>query len=264
MKKTNNTAVAVVADAKYLIRYLFKFLTMLTSKGNYKGDVVIVTNFNFITLLLQLLAHIKFKNLHFYRFKKIKFNKKTAEVFKNLDFGDNPNRFIHKSFQWHKLYLFQKKLKKWRYIFYLDINMNIHSDINPILNNFPSQSLFANCDNFENQKITLESQFDKTNPLYESLNKKFDMKMQNYFQTGMLFFDTNIISENTIKDILKIVEKYPISVTNEQGILNLYFHFIKNQYKNFEFRTNNIINYSYWKLKNEKSRITKQLKHKIK
>ena len=41
-----------------------------------------------------------------------------------------------------------------------------------------------------------------------------------------MYFDTNIIDDSTFEKIISIVEKYPISITNEQGILNLYFLFI--------------------------------------
>ena len=51
----------------------------------------------------------------------------------NLQTFNDPNRNKTKKFQWHKLHLFDEYMKNWDYIFYLDINMNIHYDINKIL-----------------------------------------------------------------------------------------------------------------------------------
>ena len=33
-----------------------------------------------------------------------------------------------------------------------------------------------------------------------------------------------------MNNILNLINKYPISITNEQGILNIYFMYIKKQY----------------------------------
>ena len=74
-----------------------------------------------------------------------------------------------------------------------------------------------------------------------------------------MFYDTNIIESHTIKDILKIANQYPLSITNEQGILNLYFQKRKNIYKELPEYLNEEIIYYYWMLPNQKIKITKQL-----
>jgi hypothetical protein len=46
-----------------------------------------------------------------------------------------------------------------------------------------------------------------------------------------MLFDTNIILDNTFNDLINLMNKYPISKTNEQAIMNLYFNAEKNVWK---------------------------------
>ena len=63
------------------------------------------------------------------------------------------------------------------------------------------------------------------------MEKIFNLNANNYFQTGLMYFDTSIIYKDMINEILKIAKEFPISITNEQGILNLYFQNRKGVYK---------------------------------
>ena len=85
---------------------------------------------------------------------------KFSSALKNLSV--NQNRHINKNFQWNKLHIFTKKIKKWKYILYLDINLSIHHDINPILNIRPINKIFARADGFPEYKWKLSSQFDQS------------------------------------------------------------------------------------------------------
>ena len=58
--------------------------------------------------------------------------------------------------------------------------------------------------------------------------------------------------------LIKLAEEYPISITNEQGIMNLYFIFAKNIYEDLPVHTNDGLVYYYWLLENKKIYITKQ------
>ena len=58
-----------------------------------------------------------------------------------------------------------------------------------------------------------------------------------------MYFDTKIIEISTLNNILSLIKKYPFSTTNEQGILNLYFIFIKNQYEELVEVVDNRISY---------------------
>ena len=65
-------------------------------------------------------------------------------------------------------------------------------------------------------------------------------------------------------NIMNLIKKYPFSTTNEQGILNLYFIFIKKQYKELIETIDDKISYFYWKLSDKEVIITKALTTKNK
>ena len=153
MKDQKNLAVCVVVDAKFLFKYFKNFINSLELKGKYKGDIVVITSWFTPTFLVFKTFN---KNIKIYRFRRIKFTKKTENYLKSIpSLPGAPNRHITKNFQWHKLHLFNEKLKKWKYIFYLDVNMIIHSDINPILQKKMKDSLLARADAFPNYDRTL-------------------------------------------------------------------------------------------------------------
>ena len=61
-----------------------------------------------------------------------------------------------------------------------------------------------------------------------------------------------------------LIRKYPFSITNEQGILNLYFIFEKNKFHELIEFIDDKISYFYWKLSNKEVIITKALTTKNK
>ena len=159
--------------------------------------------------------------------------------------------------------IFRKDKKKWDYIFYLDINMTIHEDINPILKILPKNEILARADGFPNYEWKLKSQFDTTNEIFNELEQIFNLNTVNYFQTGILYFDTKIIEKNTFKEIIDLVNRFPISITNEQGILNLYFKYVNPKYSELVDYIDGKLSYFYWYDKADKTIISKSLTKKI-
>ena len=136
--------------------------------------------------------------------------------------------------------------------------MSIHKDINPILKSKPEGLLYANRDANDSHDWKLKNQFDTNHKKFNDLAEKYNLNISNYFQTGMLYFDTDIIDFHTKSELLDLIKLYPISRTNEQAIMNLYFIFNKNLYKQIPKTIDNVDTYSYWK-NNDNTRITKQL-----
>lgn len=260
MVKRTIPVVCFVANFKYLYKNFPRLYQQLRTNGNYKDEVLVITTLTSPTFLIKYLN--KKNNVTTLRFKKIKFDKVTEESFLNLKV--DINRHKTKNFQWHKLYLFHSKLKNWSYIFYMDINMNIHHDINNILKETPDENLLARADGYPTYKWKLKSQFDILHPDFNSLANSVNLEITNYFQTGILYYDTKIINSNTLNEIKLLIKKYPFSKTNEQGILNLYFIFKKNKYQELVEIVDDKVSYFYWKLANKEVIITKALTTKNK
>lgn len=255
-------ALALVADFKYLYQYFSNMYKRIRVEGQYDGEVILLTGKYTPTLFIKEIR--RRNNVSVFRFPKIIFNQETEDSLKNLNTGNNPNRHLTKNFQWNKLHLFDSWIKDWDYIFYLDINMSIHDDIKPILKNLPLNGFHARSDSYPTYEWKLESQFDQTDIKYNKLSSSYDLEINNYFQTGVMYFDTKIIDNNTKKEIIDLVQTYPISITNEQGILNIYFIFMKNLYKELPSSIGEDITYYYWMLNNKNVIITKALKVKDK
>ena len=151
------------------------------------------------------------------------------------------------------------RLKEWDKIFYLDINLTIHKNLNDLLKIEVDDLFLAKADGYPDYNRLLLSQFDKSQPEIKQMEKKFNLYANDYFQTGLMYFDTSIIHKDMIDDILKIAEEFPVSITNEQGVLNLYFQNRKGVFKELPEYLGDDIIYYYWIIKNKSILITKQL-----
>ena len=255
-------AVCVVGDFKFLHKYLKNFLSELRNNGNFNDDVIVITSF--LTPKFYFKWITKDKKLIFLKRKKIKFSNETHHSLQNLNTHNQPNRHIHKPYQWQKLFVFDYELKKWDFILYIDINMHIHYPLNKLLSIYPEGKFTARTDGYPDYVHDLQSQFDESHELNNYLTEKYNLNTKYYFQTGVMYFDTNLISKNTISEILSLVEEFPISKTNEQGILNLYFLYKNPIFQELILEIDDFLVYYYWLVRNKKIIITKQLREKYK
>ena len=243
--KNNNHCVTVLANREYL-RFFPSFYDQLRNKGEYRGDINLLTD---NSIYLSSFNKKNYKNVNILKFKKIKFSNVTSKKLNSIENGRN----LTKPFQWNKFYLFDKQFKEWDFNLYVDINMKINGNINNVLNLKKERKLIAPYDAYPDLDWTLESQFNGDEEILKKLKKKYDLSLKKYFQTGILYYDTSIIESNTIQNLKNIVEKYPVSKNNEQGIMNLYFIFEKDLFSPLSKDV-----YSYWSEKNDKAIITKK------
>jgi hypothetical protein len=129
----------------------------------------------------------------------------------------------NKLFQYHKFHLFNSYFKKWDTILYIDCGMKIYADIRPILDTIIPDTLLAHSDAYPTYKWKLHTQFNRSQvEIFNDLNENYNLDID-YFQTTMMLYDTSIIQENTFYDLYQLAIKYPLSLTNDQGIIALYF-----------------------------------------
>jgi hypothetical protein len=214
--------VAFVCNQAYFDKFMYT-LHLLTTVGNYKGDILLIIGDDLKNSL--------------YLYHKLLFdNKVIIKHFPDFNYPDcytivakNLNRcksLYEKRFQNHKLYLFDTFLKNWDYIFYIDCGMTIFSDINPILNCRKKGKLLAHSDSYPTYQWTLGNQFDKESPFYKKLESDYKLDID-YPQTGILLYDTNIIEKTTFPELYNLLITFPNVITNDQGIIALYFTNIK-------------------------------------
>jgi|GEM_PF-2747396 len=200
-------------------RYFPKFLDtvqLLVTKGNYHGDICLVIGDDLVGD--ELLNHKVIRKNHILvkHFPDLSFPDSFLDVARNL-----PN--FGKLFQYHKLHLFNTYFKQWQTLLYIDCGMKIHSDIRPILKAKKSGVLLAHSDAYPSYFWKLYDQFSKEEAdYYDKLSENFNLEVD-YFQTTMMLYDTSIIQEDTFQNLYDLALKYPISITNDQGIIALYF-----------------------------------------
>ena len=96
----------------------------------------------------------------------------------NVNTLGGPNR-IKPKISMAQITLFDEYFKNWDYIFYLDINMNIHYDVNKILDIIKKNCFMARADVYPDYDRELKSQFDQTHSLFDKLEENYKLEVQN-------------------------------------------------------------------------------------
>ena len=234
-----NICVVFVCNKAYFNKFI-NTCNQLLLNGNYKGDICLVIGNDLQNDKLLESEIIVKNNIEIKHFPDIQFSDKFIETNNKIN-CDGYNKT--KKFQWHKLHLFNTFFKKWNYIFYIDCGITIFSDITPILNEVKENTLCAHSDAYPTYVWKLYTQFDIQNNEYsKKLMNKYNLNID-YFQTTIMLYDTKIIEDDTFNNLLELSHEYPISKTNEQGIIALYFTNIKPLFK--QIKTNNDHTYFY-------------------
>jgi len=217
MKSDDKICVVLLCNAAFFGKMLYT-LSGIRSNG-YLGDVCIVIgddlkNNSLLSHLLLTLPKTFIKH-----FNDFKFDQKFVESFYNMDRAPH---WKEKIFQFHKFHVFDTYFKNWDYIFYIDSGAHIFGNIQPIINVRKEGKFLAHSDAYPIYEWRLSNQFDQTNSLFQIINQKFDMNVD-YPQTTIMLFDTKIIKDQTVKDLLALTNKWNFSITNDQGIIALYY-----------------------------------------
>lgn len=154
----------------------------------------------------------------------------------NIDFGpgfarefmrlERRARWREKAVQYQKFNLFDTYFKRWEYILYCDAGVKIYDNVKPVFDCRKSGKLLAHSDAYESYEWKLSTQFDQTHPAFSSLQAKYDLNCD-YPQSTLMLYDTSIIDSNTKSELIELTKEYPISITNDQGVVALYFVCVK-------------------------------------
>tara|TARA_B100000424_G_scaffold130261_1_gene98714 strand:- start:1054 stop:1818 length:765 start_codon:yes stop_codon:yes gene_type:complete len=211
--------VVFVCNKKYLPKFT-DTINMLKTAGKYKGDITLIIGADLKDQKTDLETKYNIEVVYFPEFT---FDEDFMNSFYSLT---RPGIWKNKIFQYHKFHLFNSYFKKWDYILYLDCGIKILRPIQPLLDLQKANILLARNDPWGPfiNKWSLGTQFDETHPKFNELNSKYNLfNIKNYFNTSCMLFDTNIIQENTCKNLYDLSIKYPLAITNDQAIVALYF-----------------------------------------
>lgn len=128
-----------------------------------------------------------------------------------------PDHWYPKIFQFHKFHLFDVFFKQWKYIFYLDSGIKIYQPIAKMLALARPHTLLAHSDAYPYALgWTLANQF--------CFPKDVDYPLDgDYPQTTILLYDTALCGDTLPKQLYDLTLRCPSVLTNDQGIIALYF-----------------------------------------
>ena len=250
MEKENKYVIVLMCNnVESYINCTIRTLKEIRENGKYNGDIVLMYDddlkdkLHVLVELNDVITHYNIKLKYFPTVDRTKFLK----LFKENPFKEGDKREVTKSFQFHKLYLFDTYFKQWEKVFYIDAGMHIFREINKILELDCKGTLLAHSDTYPYYKQKLDCQFEKTSypDVYLNLKNTFNLNVD-YFQTGVLLFDTSIIKANTFNDLIGLSEQFFISKTNEQGIMNLYFNCKLKIWKQIKTKDSQTRYYDMW------------------
>jgi hypothetical protein len=190
-------------------------------QASYRGDVCLVIGDDLKES--DKLTHPLLKNVVIKHFPDITFSEEFLETFYSIK---RDQFWRDKKFQYHKLHLFNSFFKQWEYIFYIDSGIKIFDKIQPIIDTKKEGKLLAHSDAYHEYIWKLHNQFDMSHHSSDNLMKKYDLFVD-YPQTTIMLYDTKIINDDTFSEILNLAEEVKISITNDQGIIALYFTNVK-------------------------------------
>ena len=211
------TCVALVSNRAYLDKALLT-IWQLRIFGRFKGDVVLVVGDDLRSAVPALgKSLLRITPVYFPDINRNVENSLIGNASTTLTSQSK------KTFQFHKFYCFSTFFRKWSKVLYLDAKMRIYAPLSPLLKIDCSNSLVAHSDAFPEFRWKLGDQFNFTDfpELQPRLERTVDLK-SDYFQTTMMYFDTRIIEEGTVNELVELSRKFPNSRTNDQGILNIW------------------------------------------
>lgn len=235
-----NNCVVFVCNKGYFDRFIHS-VNQLVTNGKYTGNICLVIGDDLLNDPLLNNDIIKNHKIIVKHFPDIKFTNEFMQVQSNLD---RESHWIVRMFQYHKFHLFQTFFKQWDYIFYLDCGMNIISDISPMLNEVCENTLLAHSDAYDEYIWKLDTQYQKNNSYFDNMNNKYNLNID-YPQSTILLYDTKLITETTFNELVNLALEYPISLTNDQGIIALYFTNIKPLFKQIKTHSGDKFYYDF-------------------
>jgi len=236
-----DVCVVFLCDKAYFNKFIYT-CTQLITNGKYNGNICLVVGDDLHNDPLLDYDIIKNNNVMIKHFPNIQFSNEFIDVQEKMN---RPSQWFQKKFQFHKFHLFNTFFKQWNYIFYLDCGISIFSDVSPIISEITENTLLAHSDGYPTYEWKLCNQFDKDNEEYfAKLNNTYNLNID-YFQTTIMLYDTKIIKHDTYDNILELLKEYPISRTNDQGIIALYFTNIQPAFKQIKTHNQDTFFYDY-------------------
>lgn len=116
--------------------------------------------------------------------------------------------------------------RRWDMVFYLDAGASIFGPLHRFRAHTPrNKRLYAHSDAYPTFEWRLTRQFELDlvdDSTRDAFHEAFDTDCD-YFQSTLMIFDTRIIEDSTVTDLLDLLSAWPMTIRGDQGIFNLLF-----------------------------------------
>lgn len=215
---TQRIALVTYTSASYLERAKLT-IEGIRKTGQFYGDLVVMTDGQ-----CEIdPRYIRRMNLIVKPFPEVDVSNLLAQIrmhpFQNWD-----GREYNKPKQWNKIYTFDPYFKQWDFVLFVDAGLRIFDSLEFFYPHFRPGKLVAMDDGHPDFTKKFSCQLELSNePVVAELKKIFDLEA-NYFLNCLYLYDTSLITDTTVSDLIELMNRFPISKTNEMGIMNIYFH----------------------------------------
>ena len=230
------TAFVTLCDRAYFPKAL-RTIEDLRTNGQWQGDLLLVAvdfepsveTLTPFRVLVKRVEHLKTDDL-------VRALKETP--IKAMADG----RHFGKLTQWDKLQVFHPFFKAWKRICFLDAGLRVFHAVAPLLELPFENAILApdDSDPYDNgNRLGCQLDLTANPPVAHALLTAFgnDLASERYFLNCIFVFDTALIDVCSQDDLVAAMNTYPISLTNEMGIMNLLFTIKHKVWKPFPQRT---------------------------
>jgi hypothetical protein len=213
-----DTTFVIVTNSNYFIKAK-RTIIDLRSKGNWKGDIVIVT------IDFKLTNNFK----KFYNVQEVQFK----PIYKSEKIEINDLN------QWDKFHVFDNYFTQWKRVVFLEAGLRVFDDVIYLLELDYKGKILAPKDGkfYENQKFNCQVSYENES-MIEKIKSEFRENIldETYFLDCIFIYDTDILKLFDKKQIIDIINKYTLCIKNEMGIMNLLLRFKYNLWEPFPFK----------------------------
>ena len=215
-----DTVFVLVTDEPYFHRAK-KTIQELRGRGEWIGDIVCISvGFSIDFTFKRDLGVIEKK---FEAIDKENLIRKIGDGFPGSD-----GRERTKLTQWEKLHVFDDYFKRWKRVAYLDAGMRVFDSVKYLLSLDYKDSFLCPDDNTSPQKRAqnvFRSQISNKDPeLFEQLVEEYGEEIleADNFLNCIWVYDTNLLNTTITKtEFIEVMNKYPLFLTNEMGVMAL-------------------------------------------
>jgi hypothetical protein len=216
------TVVVTLTDVGYFSRAK-RTIIDTRSRGEWTGDLVLITvgfdapkNFlDYYNVIQKRVEHI---NTDYLVEQYKKFPLKTV--------GDN--RHLLKLSQWDKFYVFDEYFKNWEKVIFFDAGLRVFDKVS-ILDNIDCKGSILAPDDVAQydteQRFKIMFEFEANIDATEKLFQEFPTHIieERYFLNCIWIYDTSLLEQCKMSEMVEAMNKYPICRCNEMTIMNLLF-----------------------------------------